>query len=278
MKQMLEKTGLLFAVPLLMFTGCRSMDRAYEGMTGMTNPDKVELQAGIEWAHAQPNLRPAASLQRAAYVRMRNTSASPVQTDGLYSAVTSQLQAAGYRITQNPDEAAYILDADIRYFGESRNKELGAGAIASTAVGATAGAVAGHAVKEGRGTGIGAAGGALIGAGLANVMANRNKMVKMDLIVDVRIGERISGGVSTERSTEDSAQSRARTSAEAGSGSQGGTSTGGTKETQRTSVEESFLYHQNTLRAFAEKMRLTPEEALPVLKTKMSTALSSVLP
>jgi len=263
-------------VALFCLAGCRTMDRGYRGMTGMTNPDKMKLQTGLRWMNPQPRLREVSGAAMVVYLRVRNSGAAPLAAAELARELKAGLEAAGYRVSTDRDEAQFTLNADIRAYGENANKDLGAGMVASTVVGGVAGAVAGHAIGggSGRATGLGAAGGALIGAGIANVMANRNKMIEIDLVVDLRIGERIHGGVQTTRraSEESSVRQQAGVSGEAGA------SRAGSSETQELELHEDFLYHENRLVAHATKMGLTADEALPVVSARMATALSGVLP
>ena len=154
-----------------------------------------------------------------------------------------------------------------------------AGVLAGAVIGGVGGAVAGHAIRQtGTSTGLGAAAGAAVVGGAAAILANRNPMVEIDLVVDLRIGERIQGGAQTTRQTEGNQTVNQVQSATVAGGHEGGASKGGSSERQQVEVREDFLYHENRLVAHAVKMRLTPEEALPVLTDKMSAALSSVLP
>jgi len=256
------------------------MDRGYQGLTKVTNPDKARLQAGVKWLTPHPSLREVSASKMIVYLRVKNTSGSPVPIGQLRASLMDGLEAAGYRIVRDPEEASFAMRVDVRGYGENRQKDMGAGALASTVIGGVAGAAAGHAIGgDGRATGLGAAGGALLGAGLANIMANRNKMVEIDMVVDVRIGERIKGGVKTTRSSEDGTHVHHQDrTAVAGGGVEGGGSKGGSSDRQQVELKEDFLYHKNRLVAHAVKMNLTPEEALPVVSQKLASALSSILP
>jgi hypothetical protein len=65
---------------------------------------------------------------------------------------------------------------------------------------------------------------------------------------------------------------------DAGGGTEGGRSSGETRDQQQVEVTDEFLYHSNRIVASGVKMGLTPEEALPVLGERVSLALGSVLP
>lgn len=264
------------AVAMVCLAGCTTMDRGYRGMTGMTNPDKMKLRIGVRWMTTQPRLREVSGDAMVVYLRVRNSGAAPLAASELARELKAGVAAAGYRVSTDRDEAQFTLNADIRAYGENAHKDLGAGMVAGTVAGGVAGAVAGHAIGggSGRATGLGAAGGALIGAGIANVMANRNKMVEIDLVVDLRIGERVADGVQTTRRSSQDSSVRQR----AGASGEAGASRSGSSETQELELQEDFLYHENRLVAHATKMGLTADEALPVLSERMATALSGVLP
>ena len=257
------------------------MDSSYRGLTRMANPDAMRLQGGIKWMGPHAQLRPVGADRMAVYLRLKNTSGSDLDTAALYAQVRTGMESAGYRVTTDVDEAQFTVTADVRFYGENSTRDLGAGMVASTVLGGVAGAVAGHAIRPTKtSTGLGAAGGALIGAGLANVMANRNKMVEIDLVVDLSVGERVSGGIETTRTSEASTRvaDSDNTTVAASGASVGGSGQGGSSDTQEIVVHEDFLYHQNRLAAYAVKMALTADEALPFLSQKVAAALSGVLP
>ena len=145
--------------------------------------------------------------------------------------------------------------------------------VTGAAVGGATGAVIGHNVGDGH-RGAGAGIGALVGLAAGSVMANRNKMVEIELAVDVRIGERAKEGVKTVRKARDATGvSHADVV-----GAEGGRSQGGSSDEQRVELEEDFFYHQNRISARVRKMALTPAEALPWLTQRLVMSLSGVLP
>ena len=280
-------------------SGCTLMDKSYRGMTGMTNPDKMKLKGGIEWMAPQPALREVSPDKQVVYLRLRNTSGSPLEMAPLQDRVRVGIESAGYRVTTNVNEAQFTVNADVRYCGDASKKEMGLGAAATTAVAGVGGAVAGHAIGgNDTGTVLGAAGGAAIGYGLASILANRNKMVQYDMVVDVRLGERVGNVETTRRTDTETKVASASSRTVAGEGQSpgglkglvgnattgGGTTTSagsgsaGSTQTQEVRMQDQFLYHENRLTANVMKMALTPEEAMPFLSDKIATALSSLLP
>ena len=255
----------------VLLTGCATMDRAYQKTVGVVDPDKMTLQGGSKWMSPMPRLGMPGSGEMVVYLRFKNSSGSPL--GDLYEEIRTGVEQAGYTVTRNRDEAHYVLTADVRFFGENRNKDAGGALLTGGALGGVTGAVIGHNVGNGN-TGLGAAGGAVIGAAAANILANRNKMVEYDIAVDIRIGERMEGGVSTVRTAgDDTSVTHADIQ-----GAEGGRSSGGSTEEQRVETTEDFLYHQNRLVAHVTRMGLTPPEALPYLRQKVVAGLSAVLP
>jgi hypothetical protein len=275
----LAAVGALGIAAMLTLSGCATMDSMYQGSTRMFNPGKMELKSGLKWMRPQPPLREVSGQSMTVYLRLRNTSASPAPVDVLTAKVRTGLQAAGYRLVDDIGQAHFTLNVDVRAYGENENRDYGAGVLASAVVGGIGGAVIGHQVRHtGTSTGLGAAAGAAAAGGLAAVMVNRNPMVEIDLVVDLRIGERVRGGAQTTRATDGAHAINQVQSVNIAGGHEGGSSRGGSSETQQVALREDFLYHENRLVAHAVKMRLTPEEAMPVLTDRMAAALSSVLP
>ncbi len=268
----LVRLGIAAAVLGFLAAGCATTDKMYRGLVKVTNPDAMTLQGGVRWLNPMPNLRPAPPEKRVVYLRWRNTSGSPLPN--LQARIQSGLETAGYRVTDNPDAAHYIVEMDARYFGENRRKDGGNAILAGTALGAIPGAVLGHNLGRGGRGRAGAMIGATVGAAIGNILANRNKMVEYDLVVDVRIGERIPGGVKTTlKSKTDNRVSHADSS-----GHESSRSRAGSGETQAAQITDSFLYHKNRVVCHVQRMALTPEEALPYLEQRLIPALSSVLP
>lgn len=260
-------------VSCLALAGCQTADRAYEGTAGVVNPDSTRLQGGVKWLTppSQMGLRQASSSDMTVYLRVKNSSGSAVS--GLYDRLADQLRQAGYRVTRNIDEAQYTLLADTRFYGENRRKDGGGAILTGAGLGGITGAVIGHNVGSGN-RNVGAAAGAAMGAVAGNILANRNKMVEIDLVVDVRVGERVEGGVKTETTTDAGAgvSHRERAGSETGSGSSG------TSQVQKLTRSDDFLYHNNRIVAHAKRMNLSPDQALPYLENRVAAAVGSVLP
>jgi len=259
--------------------GCSTMDSAYQGGTSMTNPDKMTLRSQVKWMNPMPNLRIPPVNQRAVYVRIKNSSGSPMDMAYVNAQVRGAFGVQGYRVTMDPNEAFFVVQGDVRFFGESSTKDGTTGTVGGAIVGGVAGGIAGHAIGgNSTGTVVGAAGGALLVGWLMDVLAERNKMVEYDLVVDLNIGERIATKVRTQRSSNQGAELGHSAAVSSGGNTEYGSSSAETGEKQQVDLQEDFLYQKNTMSAAAVKMRMLPAEAFPVLTQKIATSLSEVLP
>ncbi|MFQ5509539.1 MAG: complement resistance protein TraT [Leptospirillia bacterium] len=258
--------GLLFA------SGCATLDKAYVGTVGAVDPDKVKLKQATRWLNPQPNFRMVSQDKMVVFLRVRNSSGSELD---IRRDVQFALEDLGYQVTRNPDEAQYVMNLDIRYYGENARADGGKATLAAGVGGAVVGGIIGHQSRHG---GSGAAVGAIAAGMLFDVAAQRNKIREFDVVVDTRIGERVKGGVQTTRKSSDASAVGHAGSSRGGSGYEGGVAVGGTEETQSAVFEEDFLYSQNRLLVYTSKMNLTPEEAAPVLEDRLIRALSNILP
>ena len=258
----------------LLSVGCESVDSGYEGLVGMTDPDKVRLQTDLKWMSPQPRIRPVSADDMVIYCRVRNSAGADVDVS---EAVKDKVEDMGYTLTRNIDEARFTLNADVRYLGEGAKKDLGPVVIGGVLGGVT-GAVIDHNVGKDNIT-TGAIGGAAAGALLGNIVANRNKIREFSLVVDVVIGERVKGQkVATTRRSSETTKVTHSDTFNKGGGTEGGRSSAGSSENQSVSIEEDFLYHTNRITATAKKMNLTLSESAPVLTDKISRAIAGSLP
>jgi hypothetical protein len=259
------------ALATVLLAGCAAMDKAYVGTVGAVNPDQLKLKQETRWLNPQPNLRLVSQDKMTVFVRIRNSSGSDLD---ISREVRMALEDLGYRLTRNIDDAQYILNADIRYFGENARADGGRATMAAGVGGGIVGGIIGH--QSGR-TGEGAVVGALATGLLFDTLANRNKIREFDAVVDVRVGERVEGGVRTTRSSsEDTSMGHSGGSGMGGMDTSSSRASSG--EEQRAYSEEDFLYHQNRLVTYVSKLNLTPEEADPALRERLVKALSNVLP
>jgi len=258
--------------------GCSTMDSAYR-VTKAANPDAMTVMTGAQWANPIPNIRPVSPDKRVVYVSFRNLSGADIPMD-LFNGIRASFEQSGYRVTYNPDEAWYEVLAVVRHCGEARDKS-NTGTVVGAVAGGIAGGVLGHSVGHGGGasTVVGAAAGAALVGGAMDIFANRNKMVEYDLVVDVRIGERVPGGVATHRQFNERIDTtHSGSTLVAGGGYEGGSSSAQSAEDQAYQLQDQFIYHKNTLTAWARRMGLPAEEAMPVLSRRIVGGMAALLP
>lgn len=249
--------------------GCTTLDSVYQGAVGITDPDSVKLRGDVEWLNPQPDVR--FSNDMTVYLRVRNSSGSEFPVNQLRSQVANEIEDAGYQLVRQPDQAQYVLRVNVRGYGENAAAEFSSGAGA-----AIGGLIGYHVSSHDEYQAAAGVGGAVVGEVVTNILRNRNKQVRIDLVTDLIVGERIKGGVKTTRTTSDNQQLH---SLQAGKQA-GNTGRSRTQSSERQIVEitEDFLNHENRLVASAERLKLTPEEALDFLLVKMVSAISGVLP
>jgi hypothetical protein len=262
---------LLVAATVAFGAGCAAMDKAYVGTVKAVDPDQAKLKQETRWLNPQPNLRMVSQDKMVAFIRIRDSSGSGLDVG---HQVQQAVEDLGYKVTRNIDEAQYLINADIRYFGENARADGGRATMAAGIGGGIVGGIIGHQSRRG---GEGAVVGALATGLLFDTLAQRNKIREFDAVVDVRVGERIEGGVRTTRRSGDE-QVVAHSGSGGAGGSDFGASAGGSEEEQRAVVDEDFLYHQNRLVTYVSKLNLAPDEADPVLRDRLVKALSNVLP
>ncbi|MBI5135740.1 MAG: hypothetical protein HZA24_00225 [Nitrospirae bacterium] len=264
-------SALAALAAVLLATGCATMDKAYVGTVKAVDPDQLRLKQESRWLNPHPNFRLVGEDKMKVYVRVRDSSGSDLD---ISREVRMALEDQGYTLTRNLDDAQYVLSADIRYYGENSHVDGGRATMTAGVGGAVIGGIIGK--QSNRTTG-GAMVGGLVTGLLFDTLAQRNKVREFDVVVDTRIGERVPGGVHTIRRSEDDS-SLSHSGRAAAGGGDSGWAAGELEESQRASFEEDFLYSQNRLVVFVQKLNLQPEEAAPVLQERMIRALSNVLP
>ncbi len=202
-------------------------------------------------------LEPLAPAKKVVYFDIRNTSDKEVNVK---EKIASAFINRGYRITDNPEEASYMLQGNILKVDKSDLREsrhyLSSG-YGSGIAGAVAGAVVGYAATGSTRTGaaMGLAGGALGFVGDALVEDTLYVMV-----TDLQIRERpLEGEVVTQTQKANLAQ---------------GSSTVTKQNIKGAKIE--WKTYKTRIVSTANKMNLEFEEAQPVLETALAKSISGV--
>ncbi len=222
-------------------------------------------------------LDPVPEAAKTVYVSARNTSDHP-ELD-LRGPLQQAIQARGYRVVSDPNQAHFMIRANILQAGvldnESKDKLLmgqyGEPLLAGAGTAALTGALGGNAAAM---TGVG------LGIAATTFLANELiKDVTYAITVDIQLSERpLKGG---------KVQTTTSTSNEGGSASQDNLATAGGSVTHRTNnghsksqyINESKDFKEYNVRtvAYAEQVNLKFEEAVQPLTTKLTSSISNLL-
>ena len=193
-------------------------------------------------------LDPVAPEKRIIYVRVRNTSDKPSLS--VEYGIKQALNNRGYRITDNPEEAHYWLQANVLKAGRADRRADKSG---------VSGALTGGAVGSTMGKGDGKIAMAVAGALLGTMMDASVKDIYYTIITDIRLSERAKEGVTVTESD------RSRLT-------QG---TAGTKTV--SSVEDvKWKRYQTRIVSVANKVNLTFPEAEPALVKGLTQSISNM--
>jgi hypothetical protein len=263
-------TAALLAATLLL-GGCQAAD-------AVINNSTLNVQTQLS---ETVFLDPAPPSQRTVYVSIRNTSDRP---DVEFRAPLMQAIAArGYRIVDDPSQAHFMLRANVLQVGPIKDQDrvalLGAkygepllGGLAAGAI--TAGFGGTNAAALGVGLGVAA------GSYLANQFI-RN--VTYAVVTDIQLSERPRRGtVVSQRTTTVAASGNTASTMSMGPSTRNSTSfsSSGTNNSRVRSqdVFEQADFKQYQLRsiAYAEKVNLQFDEAVPVLVQRLAGTLSNL--
>lgn len=251
----LKKVGLSVVAATLLFSGCAT----------------TELQTSTKMTQSV-FISPVKKELRTVFVSSKNTSGKNIN---LESSILNELQAKGYKIVDDPDKATYILMVNVLYCDKKQENNAAGGAVAAGAVGA---GVAGY-NNSGAGGSIAAGlGAALIGGLIAK--ATEDTIYQMQ--VDILIREKAKGPVLASNSTA-SGQASVSDGRKAGfinsfSGAVKNSEATGKLNSNTASAstqhfEADYIEHKTMMFAEATKMKLTLEEATPILEKQISNQI-----
>ena len=198
-------------------------------------------------------LDPVPPAQRTVFVQVRNTSDKPFDVKG---DIMSAIMAAGYKIVDDPNNANYMLQANILSVGVTDKSALENSAIAGfggVAAGAGVGALLG-----GSRAGAGAVVGGLAAGAAELISGSLVKVNTFGVITDIQISERVQGAVSQEFKS---------------SLNQG---TGRTGTTQTSASTTSWKKYQTRIVSSARQTNLTWQEAYPALRQGIGHAVGGL--
>lgn len=250
--------GFSLIAATVLFTGCATTElqtNAKMTQSVFINPVKKEL--------------------RTVFLSSKNTSGQRIN---LESTIVSELQAKGYRVIDDPDEATYVLMVNVLYCDKKQENNVGGAALGAGAIGAGVSGYNHGGAGQAIGIGLGAA---LIGGLIGK--ATEDTIFQMQ--VDIMIREKAKGPVYASNSTA-SGQASVSDSNKAGFMNSFG---GGVKDVNATGklnsntasantqhFEADYIEHKTMMFAEATKMRLTLEEATPILEKQISNQIAGL--
>jgi Enterobacterial TraT complement resistance protein len=197
------------------------------------------------------------------YINIRNT--SDKTNFDIADSVSRAIEARGYRITNNPNEAHYWLQANILSVDKASPTaaesalRAGYGSSGSVALGAAVGTAAGAAIDGWSGAGIGGLAGAAAFGLVSTVADAAVKDVTYMAITDIEISERAEEGVIIREDRQQDAQ-------------QG---IGGARRQTSSKISDMNKYRTRIV-STANKANLQYEEAVPELTTGLARSISGL--
>ena len=205
-------------------------------------------------------LEPVGPDKKIVFVDVRNT--SDKTNFDIAAVIKDAITKKGYRITANPDEAYYRLQANVLQVSKGKPEEAQAALAAGyggALVGAVAGATVGGATHGWTGAGIGAGAGSILGAIMATASDAYVQDVLFMVVTDVQLVEKAAPGVIVRQ---DSAQNLAQ-------------GMGGTQQ-QTSSEVTKFKKYRTRVVSTANKVNLEYDEAAPLLTEGLTRSLSGL--
>jgi hypothetical protein len=254
----LKNVGLSIVAATFLFTGCAT----------------TELQTSAKMTQSV-FIEPVAKSKKMIFVASKNTSG---QNINLENSIVTSLQNKGYTIVDDPEMATYILMMNVLYCDKKQENNAAAGAVAA---GATGGAIAAY---NGRGGGS-TAGVALGAAVVGGLLAKMTEDTIYQMQVDIVIREKAKGKVTTSKG-DVSGQASVSDGQKAGflntfGGPVRNVDATGKLNSNAVSAntqqyETDYIEHKTMLFAEATKMKLTLDEAIPVLEKQISSQISGL--
>lgn len=241
---------------ILMFSGCAT--------TTMQTQSKMTRSIFVE---------PVKKDQRIVFVDIKNTSGQNVNLAPL---VEQELTKKGYKLTDDPETAKYVLMANILFCDNKKENNAAGGAAFGAATGALSQAYRGD--RE-------AVAGALAGGVIGGLVAKATEDDIFQMVVDINVREKAKHAV---KISQNSSMGQASISDERragfmnsfagpianadGSGKLNDAITDGKQQ----SYESDYIEKQTRIMAEAIKMGLKLEEAIPELEKKVAAQIAGI--
>ncbi len=206
-------------------------------------------------------LEPVAADRRTVFLSVRNTSDKP---DFMVEpAIRRQIESAGYRIVDDPDQAQFMLQANVLQAGRNSltaAEAAGEGGFGSAVSGAAVGAGTGFLLGKAGGSDVGlTVAGALLGAAIGTAADAYVQDVTYTVITDLRVSERARGGTVVSQSEQQTL----------GQGSGGAV-------TQSSSTITDWKHYQTRIVATANQANIEWDEAAPFMVDGLTRSIGGI--
>jgi len=198
-------------------------------------------------------LDPVADDKRTVFVQVRNT--SDKQGLSLEPAIVEAVQAKGYRVVRDPEQANFLLQANVLQAGQTDLREQNE-AFGNGFGGAIMGGAVGNQFGSGSGRAAATVGGALIGLAVDAMV----KDVAYSIITDIQISERAKKGVAVVEENKAALKQ----------GSSGYKNVSSTEETE-------WKRYQTRIMSTANQVNMEYTEAEPALVQGLVRSISGIL-
>lgn len=206
-------------------------------------------------------LEPVNADRRTVYVSVRNSSDKPDFT--VEPAIRRQIEASGYRLVDDPDQAQFMLQANVLQAGRNSRtaaEAAGEGGFGSAVSGAAVGAGTGFLLGKAGGSDVGLTiAGALIGAAVGTVADAYVQDVTYTVITDLRVSERARSGVVVSQSEQQTL----------------GQGSGGTVA-QASSTITDWKHYQTRIVATANQANLDWPDAAPFMVDGLTRSVAGI--
>ncbi|WP_448588681.1 complement resistance protein TraT [Thermodesulfobium sp.] len=225
------------------------------GFAGVANADSSGLSSGKIALSTKMSssifLQPVSPDKKIVYVSVKNTSTATGMD--FKKELVAELTNEGYKITDNPDDANFMLMSNVLYIGKETKDYTMEGALAGGFGGALIGSAFNPSDKY-TGTIAGGVIGALAGAAIGNSI-NSDKYM---MVVDVQVEQRQPG-----------TQTETTTNATQGTA---------TTETSSNSTIKDWAIYRDRVVSEASGTNIKFDDVEPILKQQLAHAIANLLP
>lgn len=254
----LKRIGISVALATFLFSGCATS----------------ELQTAAKMTQSI-FISPVKKELRTIFVSSKNTSGQRIN---LEQNILSELQAKGYRIIDDPEKATYVLMVNVLYCDKKQENNAAGGAATAGAIGA---GVAGYNNSGAGGTIAAGAAAALVGGLLSKLTEDTIYQMQVDILIREKSKTPVIASNSTVAGQASVSDGRKAGFMNSFGGAVRDTNATGklnsnTANSSSQHFETNYIEHRTMMFAEATKMKLTLEEATPILEKQISNQIAGL--